>query len=113
MFDIAIVGGGLAGATAAAVFGRRYRVALIDPHESYPPVFAADKIAGDQIASLRALNLFEPMAAAATPATRVVNARYGQVIERKVEAETQRMIGFDHAALDADLRPQHVTEAGR
>jgi 2-polyprenyl-6-methoxyphenol hydroxylase-like FAD-dependent oxidoreductase len=104
MFDIVIIGGGFAGATAAAVFGRRYRVALIDQHEIYPPVFAADKIAGDQIGLLRALNLFEPLAAAATPATRVINAKFGNVIERKIIDEYgiryQTMVEVMRAQID-------------
>ncbi len=38
--DIAIVGGGLAGSTAAAMLGRAgFRVVLIDPHTVYPPDF--------------------------------------------------------------------------
>lgn len=81
--DIVIVGGGMAGSTAAAVFGRNYRVGLVDQHTSYPPVFAADKIAGDQIGLLKEIGLFQPMAAAATPARRVINAQFGTVIERR------------------------------
>ena len=84
MRDIAIIGGGVAGAAAAAVFGRTYSVALIDPHEMYPPVFAADKVAGDQLRTLKALGLFDAVTAAATPVTRVINAQFGSVIERKI-----------------------------
>ena len=68
VFDIAIVGGGFGGTTAAAVFGRKYKVALIDPHEVYPPVFAADKVAGDQLRMLRELGLFDAVTGAGTPA---------------------------------------------
>ncbi len=85
--DIAIVGGGMAGSTAAAVFGRDRDVALIDQHSPYPPVFAADKIAGDQIGLLKKLSLFEPMIAAATPVRRVINAQFGRVTERHVIEE--------------------------
>src|SRR6185436_6146373 len=84
MRDIVIIGGGMAGAAAAAVFGRKHSVTLIDPHESYPPVFAADKVAGDQIKVLKSLGLFDAIAAASTPATRVINAQFGNIIERKV-----------------------------
>lgn len=84
MRDIVIIGGGVAGSTAAAVFGRNYSVTLIDPHTLYPPVFAADKVAGDQLGVLKTLKLFDAMTAAATPATRVINAQFGNIIERKV-----------------------------
>ena len=45
--DIAIVGGGLAGSTAAAMLGRAgISTVLIDPHEAYPPDFRVEKISG-------------------------------------------------------------------
>src|SRR6266576_718820 len=45
--DIAIVGGGLAGSTAAAMLGRAGIPAiLIDPHPVYPPDFRVEKLAG-------------------------------------------------------------------
>ena len=84
MKDIIIIGGGMAGAAAAAVYGRTYDVTLVDPHDPYPPVFAADKVAGDQLPLLRSLGLFDAIAAASTPSTRVINAQFGRVIERKV-----------------------------
>ena len=84
MRDIAIIGGGMAGAAAAALLGRKHSVALIDPHASYPPVFAADKVAGDQIRVLKSIGLFDAIAAASTPTTRVINAQFGGIIERKV-----------------------------
>ena len=47
--DIAIIGGGLAGSTAAAMLGRaRYRAVLIDPHQAYPFDFRVEKISGDE-----------------------------------------------------------------
>jgi 2-polyprenyl-6-methoxyphenol hydroxylase-like FAD-dependent oxidoreductase len=40
--DIAIVGGGLAGSTTAAMLGRAgISAILIDPHPVYPPTFAS------------------------------------------------------------------------
>jgi 2-polyprenyl-6-methoxyphenol hydroxylase-like FAD-dependent oxidoreductase len=84
MRDIVIIGGGMAGSAAAAVFGRRYSLTLVDPHISYPPVFAADKVAGDQLGLLKTLGLFDATAKAATPVQRVINAQFGKVIERKV-----------------------------
>jgi 2-polyprenyl-6-methoxyphenol hydroxylase-like FAD-dependent oxidoreductase len=48
--DIAIVGGGLAGSTAAAMLARAgVRAILIDPHTSYPPDFRCEKLDGPGI----------------------------------------------------------------
>ena len=45
--DIAIIGGGLAGSTAAAMLGRAgIATILIDPHPVYPPDFRVEKISG-------------------------------------------------------------------
>ena len=42
--DIAIIGGGLAGSTAAAMLGRAgIATLLIDPHENYPFDFRAQR----------------------------------------------------------------------
>ena len=47
--DIAIIGGGLAGSTAAAMLGRAGIAALlIDPHEIYPFDFRVEKLSGGE-----------------------------------------------------------------
>jgi hypothetical protein len=47
--DIAIIGGGLAGSTAAAMLGRAgIPTVLIDPHPVYPFDFRVEKISGDE-----------------------------------------------------------------
>ena len=47
--DIAIVGGGLAGSTTAAMLGRAgISAILIDPHPVYPPDFRVEKLSGSQ-----------------------------------------------------------------
>jgi 2-polyprenyl-6-methoxyphenol hydroxylase-like FAD-dependent oxidoreductase len=47
--DIAIIGGGLAGSTAAAMLGRAgIPTILIDPHQVYPFDFRVEKISGDE-----------------------------------------------------------------
>ena len=44
--DIAIIGGGLAGSTTAAMLGRAgIPAVLIDPHPAYPPDFRVEKLA--------------------------------------------------------------------
>ena len=43
--DIAIVGGGLAGSTAAAMLGRAgISTLVIDPHAVHPPEFRVEKL---------------------------------------------------------------------
>jgi 2-polyprenyl-6-methoxyphenol hydroxylase-like FAD-dependent oxidoreductase len=55
-----VVGAGLAGATAAAVLGKQsWRVTLVDPRPSCPPVFKAEKIEPDQARLLRKFGLLE------------------------------------------------------
>jgi 2-polyprenyl-6-methoxyphenol hydroxylase-like FAD-dependent oxidoreductase len=59
--DILIIGAGLAGSTAAAVLGRRFRVTVVDPRPTCPPVFKAEKIEPEQAELLRDLGLFESL----------------------------------------------------
>lgn len=57
---IVVVGAGLAGTAAAVVLGRQgCRVTLVDPKESYPSVFKAEKIEPEQAQLLRKLGLFD------------------------------------------------------
>jgi 2-polyprenyl-6-methoxyphenol hydroxylase-like FAD-dependent oxidoreductase len=47
--DIAIIGGGLAGSTTAAMLGRAgVSAILVDPHPAYPPDFRVEKLAGSE-----------------------------------------------------------------
>jgi 2-polyprenyl-6-methoxyphenol hydroxylase-like FAD-dependent oxidoreductase len=58
--DIAIVGGGLAGATAAAMLGRAGIAAImIDPHTTYPPDLRCEKLGGTQLRRLHRTGLDE------------------------------------------------------
>src|SRR3954470_1403952 len=51
--DIAIIGGGLAGSTAAAMLGRAgIATLLIDPHENYPFDFRVEKLSSSQASFL-------------------------------------------------------------
>jgi 2-polyprenyl-6-methoxyphenol hydroxylase-like FAD-dependent oxidoreductase len=82
--DIAIVGGGLAGSTAAAMLGRAgIPAALIDPHTMYPPDLRCEKISGDQVNILRRTGLAEATLRAATLDGRVWLARFGYLLDRK------------------------------
>jgi 2-polyprenyl-6-methoxyphenol hydroxylase-like FAD-dependent oxidoreductase len=82
--DIAIVGGGLAGSTAAAMLGRAGIPAiLVDPHPVYPPDLRCEKISGDQVNILRKTGLAEATLRAATLDGRVWLARFGYLLDKK------------------------------
>jgi 2-polyprenyl-6-methoxyphenol hydroxylase-like FAD-dependent oxidoreductase len=82
--DVAIVGGGLAGATAAATLGKAgYDVALIDPHETYPPEFRCEKLDASQVELLRKTGLAEPVLRQASLDGAVTVARYGRCVGSK------------------------------
>lgn len=82
--DVAIIGGGLAGSTAAAMLGRAgIQAALIDPHPVYPPELRCEKIAGEQLDLLRRTGLAEQVLPAATVDGEVWEARFGYVVARK------------------------------
>jgi 2-polyprenyl-6-methoxyphenol hydroxylase-like FAD-dependent oxidoreductase len=82
--DIAIIGGGLAGSTAAAMLGRAGIPAiLIDPHPVYPPDLRCEKISGDQVNIFRKTGLAEATLRAATLDGRVWLARFGYLLDKK------------------------------
>ena len=82
--DIAIVGGGLAGSTAAAMLGRAGIDALVvDPHTVYPPEFRCEKLDGSQVRLLRETGLAAAVLQAATPDEEVWIARRGHLVDRR------------------------------
>jgi len=82
--DVAIIGGGLAGSTAAAMLGRAGIPALvIDPHTVYPPELRCEKIGGEQLDLLRKTGLAEQTLRATTLDGEVWEARFGHVVARK------------------------------
>jgi 2-polyprenyl-6-methoxyphenol hydroxylase-like FAD-dependent oxidoreductase len=82
--DVAIVGGGLAGSTAAAMLGRAGIPALlIDPHIVYPPELRCEKLDGTQLDILRKTGLAEATVGATTLDGEVWEARFGYVVARK------------------------------
>jgi 2-polyprenyl-6-methoxyphenol hydroxylase-like FAD-dependent oxidoreductase len=82
--DIAIVGGGLAGSTAAAMLGRAgIDTVLVDPHPAYPKDFRCEKLDASQIALLRKTGLADAVLAAATPDREVLIIRFGHLVERR------------------------------
>jgi 2-polyprenyl-6-methoxyphenol hydroxylase-like FAD-dependent oxidoreductase len=83
--DIAIVGGGLAGSTTAAMLGRAGIPAiLIDPHPAYPPDFRVEKLAGrDQLERFRSTGIAEAVLRTATYDTENWIARFGYLLDRR------------------------------
>jgi 2-polyprenyl-6-methoxyphenol hydroxylase-like FAD-dependent oxidoreductase len=82
--DIAIIGGGLAGSTAAAMLGRAgIDAVLIDPHQLYPKDFRCEKLDASQVALLRKTGLADVVLPAATRDGEVSIARFGHFVERR------------------------------
>src|SRR5262245_27100448 len=82
--DIAIVGGGLAGSTAAAMLGRAgVDAVLVDPHQLYPKDFRCEKLDASQVTLLRKTGLAEPVLRASTPDLEVSIVRFGRLTERR------------------------------
>lgn len=101
--DVAIVGGGLAGSTAAAMLGRAGVSALvIDPHSVYPPELRCEKIGGEQLDLLRKTGLAEQTLRATTLDGEVWEARFGYVVAKK--SSDQHGIMYD--ALVNTMRAQ-------
>jgi len=82
--DVAIVGGGLAGSTAAAMLGRAgISTVLIDPHRVYPPELRCEKIGGNQLELLDKTGLADTTLRATTLDGEVWEARFGYVVTTK------------------------------
>lgn len=111
--DVAIVGGGLAGSTTAAMLGRAgIPAVMIDPHESYPPELRCEKLGGDQLALLGKTGLADATLRAATLDGEVWEARYGHIVTRK--PSDQHGIMYDtlvntvRAQIPADVAKIHA-----
>jgi 2-polyprenyl-6-methoxyphenol hydroxylase-like FAD-dependent oxidoreductase len=86
--DIAIVGGGLAGSTAAAMLGRAgVGTILIDPHRVYPPDFRVEKLSDAQVARFRKTGLAESVLRKATPSHETWIARFGYLLDKPPRAQ--------------------------
>ncbi len=82
--DIAIVGGGLAGSTVAAMLGRSgLDVVLVDPHPIYPPDFRCEKLDGPQLAILEKAGLADAVRRASTHDRESWVSRFGHVVEKR------------------------------
>src|ERR1700733_3433617 len=83
--DIAIIGGGLAGSTAAAMLGRAgIPAVLIDPHPAYPPDFRVEKLSGDeQLERFRKTGIAESVLRSATHDGENWIARFGYLLDKR------------------------------
>src|SRR4051794_23372859 len=83
--DVAIVGGGLAGSTAAAMLGRAgVDAILIDPHARQRPDFRVEKLSGhQQVERFRQTGLAEAVLRAAAHDGENWIARFGILLDRK------------------------------
>jgi 2-polyprenyl-6-methoxyphenol hydroxylase-like FAD-dependent oxidoreductase len=106
--DVAIVGGGLAGSTAAAMLGRAgIRAVLIDPHPTYPPDFRCEKLDASQAALLHKTGLAGPVLRAATVDDEISVARFGRLIDRRPNAQC----GFSYDTLVNTVRAEIPPES--
>jgi 2-polyprenyl-6-methoxyphenol hydroxylase-like FAD-dependent oxidoreductase len=102
--DIAIVGGGLAGSTTAAMLGRAgIPAVLIDPHPVYPPDFRVEKLSGElQVERFRRTGLAEAALRSATHDRENWIARFGYLLDRK----PSQQYGIMYDALVNAIRAQ-------
>src|SRR6185295_16423872 len=82
--DIAIIGGGLAGSTAAAMLGRAGIASLlIDPHEIYPLDFRVEKLSCcEQLDRFARTGLAEAVLPSATHDGENWIARFGYLLDK-------------------------------
>jgi 2-polyprenyl-6-methoxyphenol hydroxylase-like FAD-dependent oxidoreductase len=82
--DIAIIGGGLAGSTAAAMLGRAgIATLLIDPHEKYPFDFRVEKLSGTQVDLLQKTGFADSLLRSATHGGENWIARSGHLLDKR------------------------------
>jgi 2-polyprenyl-6-methoxyphenol hydroxylase-like FAD-dependent oxidoreductase len=105
--DVAIVGGGLAGSTAAAMLGRAgHDTILIDPHALYPKDFRCEKLDASQIAVLRKTGLADAVSRAATIDLEVWIGRFGRVVEKKPSRQLNILYEAMVNTIRAEIAPR-------
>lgn len=81
--DVAIIGGGLAGATAAVMLGRAgHDAILIEPHMEQRPEFRCEKLDESQLELLCRTGLADDVLPHACADGKVWVVRYGRVVDR-------------------------------
>jgi 2-polyprenyl-6-methoxyphenol hydroxylase-like FAD-dependent oxidoreductase len=104
--DIAIIGGGLAGSTAAAMLGRAgISAVVIDPHKTYPFDFRVEKIGGEgQVERFFKTGITESVLRAATPCTENWIARFGRLLDKHPTRQYGIMYDDFVTAVRAEIR---------
>ena len=107
--DIAIIGGGLAGSTAAAMLGRAgIPTVLIDPHQVYPFDFRVEKISGDeQLDRFYQTGIADSVLRSATYDGENWIARFGYLLDKK----PSRQFGIMYDALISAIRAEILPAA--
>jgi 2-polyprenyl-6-methoxyphenol hydroxylase-like FAD-dependent oxidoreductase len=102
--DVAIIGGGLAGSTAAAMLGRAgISATLIDPHQTYPPDFRVEKLSGQlQIDRFRKTGIADATLRKATHDGENWIARLGYLLDKT----PSQQYGIMYDALVNSLRTE-------
>lgn len=112
--DIAIIGAGAAGTSAAAAFAQQgYAVALIDIHARHPVEFRAEKIGQAQMDYLDSFGLGEAAYAQMTPFDGVWLHRFNRIVEKSTGREYASAYADLVNALRAGLSPKVQTVIGR
>jgi 2-polyprenyl-6-methoxyphenol hydroxylase-like FAD-dependent oxidoreductase len=109
--DIAIVGGGLAGSTAAAMLGRAgIATVLIDPNPLYRPDYRVEKLSGSQqIDRFRKTGLAEAVLRSATHDGENWIARFGVLLDKKPSQQFGIMYDVLINIIRAEIPPEVET----
>jgi 2-polyprenyl-6-methoxyphenol hydroxylase-like FAD-dependent oxidoreductase len=109
--DIAIVGGGLAGSTAAAMLGRAgIATVLIDPNPLYRPDYRVEKLSGhQQIERFRKTGLAEAVLRSATHDGENWIARFGVLLDKKPSQQFGIMYDALINIIRAEIPPEVET----
>jgi 2-polyprenyl-6-methoxyphenol hydroxylase-like FAD-dependent oxidoreductase len=102
--EVAIIGAGLAGATAAAMLTRAgVDVAVIDPREVYPPDFRCEKLDAQQIGVLEKTGLAKSVLRSTTPSSRLWIARLGRIVDKRPNAQAHFLYDTFVNAMRAEI----------
>ena len=106
--DIAIIGGGLAGSTTAAMLGRiGVPAIMIDPHPAYPHDFRIEKLSGrEQIERFRQTGVAEAVLRTATHDGENWIARFGYLLDKKPSEQYGIMYDGLVNAIRAEIPPE-------
>jgi 2-polyprenyl-6-methoxyphenol hydroxylase-like FAD-dependent oxidoreductase len=103
IFDVVIIGAGLAGSIAATMLARAgHAVAVVDPHATYPDEFRCEKLDSEQMAVLQKTGLADAVRAASTHDERAWVSRLGRLIEKRPSDQQ----GIDYGRLVNTLRAE-------